>query len=176
MYKKLFYSILAFFVLCLVLFIASKSYINGKNEALNVEKSNYLHSKSNIKSLKKEELLNRNLINKTQKDPNILGVEAKATSKEFLDKLSKFQNQADSDKEKNFKNIFKHLTTSNVYEDDEVFNIEVPEKFELFIGTSRGSNIEVLAKNKDKQNQYLILSYNTADKKITSIKQQETRE
>lgn len=175
MNKKIFFFICIFFGLSLVIFIVSKSFVNGKTEALDVEKTNYQNLKGSIKTLKEEEMMNRNLINKTQKDPNILGVEAKKNSEEFLNKLNKFQNQADEDKQENYPKIFKHLATSNVYKDEELYNVEVPEKYELYIGTSRASNIEVLVKNKEKGNYYLILSYNTANKKITSIEQQETR-
>src|SRR5699024_9667179 len=164
-----------FFGLSLVIFIASKSFVNGKTEALDVEKTNYQNLKESIKTLKEEEMKNRNLINKTKKDTNILGIEAKKNSEEFLNKLNKFQNQADEDKQENYPKIFKHLATSNVYKDEELYNIEVPEKYELYIGTSSASNIEVLVKNKEKNKYYITLTYNTFNKKITSIEQQETR-
>src|SRR5699024_8608885 len=108
MNKKIFFFICIFFGLSLVIFIASKSFVNGKTEALDVKKKKNKKIKKSIKNLKEEEMINRNLIKKTKKDPNKLGVGAKKNSEEFLNKLNKFQNQADEDKQENYPKIFKH--------------------------------------------------------------------
>ncbi|MCE5131867.1 hypothetical protein KJB62_10740 [Staphylococcus saprophyticus] len=176
MNKKVLITICLIFVLSVVIFISTKSFYNSQNEALDIEKSNYEQYKTNIKQLKDEEKLNRAVISKSKDNPNILGEEAKDTSKKLLDKLIKYQNYSDDKKTNAYKNSLDNVATSDLYEDGELKNIIVPEKYEMFIGTSRGSNIEVLVKSKENEKDYITLEYDSAEQKISSIKKHETRE
>lgn len=176
MSKKVLITIGLVFALSVVIFIVTKSYYNSQIEAEDIEKANYEQYKNNIKQLKHDEKLNRAVISKSKENPNILADEAKETSNNLLKKLIKYQNFSDKDKENAYENGLDNITTSELYEDENLKDITIPEKYDLFIGTSRGSNIQVLVKAEDKEKDYITLSYNTSEKKITSVNKHEVRE
>lgn len=163
---------IAIIVICLIvsmaLFLVSSGYKDAKDRKLEDLKYSSDILKNSISSNKEENNNNAILIDKIERDPNILARDAKKEAEKFVNVIKQSKGKSDSDKSSDFKQKLKGISTEYVYSSGVLSSIVIPEKYDVDVSTERGGSIEVLISSNDR---YLILQYDSYSELIDGVKE-----
>jgi hypothetical protein len=170
MAKTWFYISLVVFIIMVVVLIVTTSTLNQKKQSAENEKLTYEQNKETIKSLDREHSQNRAYIAEVENDPNSVAKEAKANVDTFVEKLKSFENKSDDEKQELYKSEFKDVATESIINNSDLTNLNIPDDYETYIGTSRGKSIQVLVQDKSKEASRIInVNYDPSTDKIENI-------
>lgn len=177
MSKKLLLFISISFIISIILVFLSFSFKNNKVESLNVAKSNEKSNHLAIKSLSDEELDNRGLLNKIEKNPDDVASKANDRVEKFVSELKEGNSMNDKQQETFYKQHLEQYTTKEVIQNEELKNIKIPKDYEMYINTSRGHYIQFLIQDdtKKKPSKYLTIAYNNSTNNIEKVTEYDVR-
>lgn len=177
MSKKLLVFIIFCFIISIALTFTSISYKNNKVDVLNAAKSNNENNHIAIKTLNQEQIDKRGLLNKIEENPDDIAEDAKSKVDKFISKLKEANALKDDKQDAYYKQHFKNYTTDEVMNSEEVKEMTIPDKYDVYINTSRGHYIQFLVKdkNKKKPKKYIVINYNNSTDNVEGIIEYDVR-
>lgn len=156
------------FAASIILFLVTNGYKESKERKVEDLKYSNAILKNNISSSQEENNDNAILIDKIERDPNILASEARKKALSFVDVLKKSSGKSDSDKSNDYDKKLKGIATDSVINSNNLSSVVIPEKFDVDVSTERGGSIEVLISSDDR---YLIIQYDSYSELIDGVKE-----
>jgi phosphorylcholine metabolism protein LicD len=178
MSKKLVIFIFLGLIVSIALAFFSNSYKNNKVDALSVAKSNNENDHVAIKNLSKQQLDNSGLLNKIEKDPEGIAQRAKERVQKFVDEVKEGNTLKDNKQDAYYKQHFKkNYATEDIIQNEEVKQMTIPDKYDVYINTSRGHYMQFMVKDATKKEpkRYFTVNYNNSTNKVEGIKEFDVR-